>query len=143
MLIVTTAIVLAICWNRYWYNEDNAKRREPMENLAHFHHELQGYLAAHEGRYPPEQGVHGLGELVVLLSDLRVKDDKDVGIDPDYLSEQTTSYAYVASGLSATDMVGDMPVIFEKPWLRSANSPLCLTTPGCSRPRGIFGCRQW
>ena len=118
LLIVTAASVLSICWNRYWYEEDNAKRRDPMENLAHFHRELQGYLAAHDGRYPAEQGVHGLGELVVFLSDLRVKDDKNVGIDPDYLSEQITSYAYVASGLSATDMDGDMPVIFEKPWRR-------------------------
>ena len=117
-LIVTAASVLVICWNRYWYEEDNAKRREPMENLAHFHNELQEYLATHEGRYPAEQGVHGLGELVVLLSDLRVKDDKYVGIDPDYLSEHITSYAYVASGLSAMDMDGDMPVIFEKPWRR-------------------------
>ena len=116
-ILIVGAIVCAIIWNEYWYREDNAKRREPMENLAHFHHELKAYLSTHEGRYPTEQGVYGLAELVVLLSDLRVKDDKFVGMNPDYLSEDITSYAYVASGLSEQELDGDMPVIFEKPRL--------------------------
>ena len=119
-ILIVGAIVCAIIWNEYWYREDNAKRREPMENLAHFHHELKAYLSTHEGRYPTEQGVYGLAELVVLLSDLRVKDDKYVGTDPDYLSEHITSYAYVASGLSKQELDGDMPVIFEKPRLRKS-----------------------
>jgi len=119
-ILIVGAIVCSIFWNEYWYRQDNAMRREPMENLAHFHHELKAYLSTHEGRYPTEQGVYGLAELVVLLSDLRVKDDKYVGTDPDYLSEHITSYAYVASGLSEQELDGDMPVIFEKPWHRKS-----------------------
>lgn len=119
-ILIVGAIVCSIIWNEYWYRQDNAMRREPMENLAHFHHQLKAYLSTHDGRYPTERGVHGLAELVVLLSDLRVKDDKYVGTDPDYLSEHITSYAYVASGLSEQELDGDMPVIFEKPRLRKS-----------------------
>ena len=69
-------------------------------------------------QYPAEKGVFGLAELVSLLSDLRVKDDKNVWTDPDYLTERITSYAYIASGLSEKEMDVGMPVIFEKPWNR-------------------------
>ena len=116
ILITTTGTVFSMVWTRYWYEEDNAKRRDPMENLARFRSELKTYLSRHEGRYPAKPGVHGLAELTVYLSDLRVKDDQYVGTDPDYLSEQITSYAYVASGLSEKELDADMPVIFEKPW---------------------------
>ena len=116
ILITTAGTFFSIVWTRYWYEEDNAKRRDPMENLARFHSELKTYLSRHEGRYPAKPGVHGLAELTVILSDLRVKDDRYVGTDPDYLSEQITSYAYVAAGLSKKELDEDMPVIFEKPW---------------------------
>ena len=120
VMLIASATVAYICWNKHWYEEDNVRRREPMENIVHFQHKLKAYLSTHEGRYPEKQGVAGLAELVVLLSDLRVKDDEHVGTDPDYLSEQITSYAYVASGLSEKEMDGDMPVIFEKPWHRKS-----------------------
>lgn len=116
ILITTAGTFFSMVWTRYWYEEDNAKRRDPMENLARFRSELKTYLSLHEGRYPAKPGVHGLGELTVYMSDLRLKDDKYVGTDPDYLSEQITSYAYVASGLSEKELDADMPVIFEKPW---------------------------
>lgn len=115
VVIAVTVVGLSMAFSAYWYRIDNAERRDPMENLARFHRELKTYLAEHEGRYPPGQGVAGLGELVVLLSDLRVKDDTSVDTDPDFLYEGVTSYAYVASGLSQTELDGSMPVIFEKP----------------------------
>ena len=123
LIVVTVSVVviaaavtgLSMAFSAYWYRIDNAERRDPMENLARFHRELKNYLAEHKGRYPPGRGVAGLGDLVVLLSDLRVKDDTSVDTDPDFLYEGVTSYAYVASGLSQTELDGGMPVIFEKP----------------------------
>lgn len=108
-------VAAAMAWSIYWYRQDNAARRDPMENLAHFHDELQSYLSTHEGRYPEGRGGEGLGELVPYLPYLRVKDDKDVEIAPDIFTERHTSYAYIASGLTEKDLDDGMPVIFEKP----------------------------
>lgn len=118
VLIVIATIVVYNHVSNYYYEQDNAARRNPMDNLANFHHQLKEYLVEHEGQYPAEKGVFGLAELVSLLSDLRVKDDKNVWTDPDYLTERITSYAYIASGLSEKEMDVGMPVIFEKPWNR-------------------------
>ncbi len=118
VLAVILIVVAAISWSAYWYEQDNAARRDPMENLADFHTELQSYLSAHEGKYPAGQGAEGLGELQVYLPYLRVKDDKVVEINPDIFTEHHTSYAYVASGLNEKDLDDGMPVIFEKPWNR-------------------------
>ena len=115
VLIAAAVTGLGMAFSAYWYKIDNAERRDPVENLARFHRELKTYLAEHEDRYPPGRGVAGLGELVVLLSDLRVKDDTSVDTDPDFLYEGVTSYAYVASGLSRKELDDGMPVIFEKP----------------------------
>ena len=118
VLAVILIVVAAISWSAYWYEQDNAARRDPMENLAKFHTELQSYLSAHEGKYPAGQGAEGLGELQVYLPYLRVKDDKVVEINPDIFTEHHTSYAYIASGLNEKDLDDGMPVIFEKPWNR-------------------------
>jgi len=118
VLAVILIVVAAISWSAYWYEQDNAARRDPMENLADFHTELQSYLSAHEGKYPAGQGAEGLGELQVYLPYLRVKDDKVVEINPDIFTEHHTSYAYIASGLTTKDLDDGMPVIFEKPWNR-------------------------
>lgn len=118
VLAVILIVVAAISWSAYWYEQDNAARRDPMENLADFHTKLQSYLSAHEGKYPAGQGAEGLGELQVYLPYLRVKDDKVVEINPDIFTEHHTSYAYVASGLNEKDLDDGMPVIFEKPWNR-------------------------
>ena len=118
VLAVILIVVAAISWSAYWYEQDNAARRDPMENLADFHTELQSYLSAHEGKYPAGQGVEGLGELQAYLPYLRVKDDKVVEINPDIFTEHHTSYAYIASGLNEKDLDDGMPVIFEKPWNR-------------------------
>ena len=111
-------VAAAMSWSAYWYEQDNAARRDPMENLADFHTELQSYLSAHEGKYPAGQGAEGLGELQVYLPYLRAKDDKVVEINPDIFTEHHTSYAYIASGLTTKDLDDGMPVIFEKPWNR-------------------------
>ena len=143
VILIATATIHFNYWNNYWYEEDNAQRREPMDNLVHFHDELKTYLAEHEGRYPAEHGVHGLAELTALLSDLRVKDDKHVSTDPDYLSERITSYAYVASGLSEKEMESGMPVIFEKP--RHRGSIRVLLSDGrveVLENKGFKYCRQ-
>ena len=118
VLAAILIVVAAISWSAYWYEQDNAARRDPMENLANFHTELQSYLSAHEGKYPAGQGAEGLGELQAYLPYLRVKDDKVVEINPDIFTEHHTSYAYVASGLTEKDLDDGMPVIFEKPWNR-------------------------
>ena len=118
ILAVVGAIVLSIYWNKYWYEDDNACRREPMDNLNHFHTEMKGYLSAHEGRFPTGQGAAGLGELVPYLPYLRLKDDKEVEISPDIFTENHSSYAYVASGLNENELDCVIPVIFEKPWNR-------------------------
>ncbi len=115
VIVIVAAI---IGFSHYWFVQDNAARREPMENLAHFHSELQAYLSAHEGRYPAAQGADGLGEVVAYLPYLRVKDDKGVEIAPDIFTENHTSYAFVASGMNEKELDGNMPVIFEKPWNR-------------------------
>ncbi len=143
VILIATATLLFNRWNNYWYEDDNALRREPMDNLVHFHDELKTYLAEHEGRYPAEHGVHGLAELTARLSDLRVKDDRHVSTDPDYLSERITSYAYVASGLSEKEMESGMPVIFEKPSHR--DSVRVLLSDGhveVLENRGFKYCRQ-
>ena len=118
VLAVILIVVAAISWSAYWYEQDNATRRDPMENLANFHTELQSYLSAHEGKYPAGQGAEGLGELQVYLPYLRAKDDKVVEINPDIFTEHHTSYADIASGLTKKDLDDGMPVIFEKPWNR-------------------------
>ena len=111
-------VAAAMSWSAYWYEQDNAARRDPMENLADFHTKLQSYLSAHEGKYPAGQGAEGLGELQVYLPYLRVKDDKVVEINPDIFTERHTSYAYIAFELTEKDLDDEMPVIFEKPWNR-------------------------
>jgi hypothetical protein len=118
VLAVILIVVAAISWSAYWYEQDNAARRDPMENLADFHTKLQSYLSAHEGKYPAGQGAEGLGELQVYLPYLRVKDDKVVEINPDIFTERHTSYAYIAFELTEKDLDDEMPVIFEKPWNR-------------------------
>ena len=118
VLAVILIVVAAISWSAYWYEQDNAARRDPMENLADFHTKLQSYLFAHEGKYPAGQGAEGLGELQVYLPYLRVKDDKVVEINPDIFTERHTSYAYIAFELTEKDLDDEMPVIFEKPWNR-------------------------
>ena len=118
VLAAILIVVATISWSAYWYEQDNAARRDPMENLADFHTKLQSYLSAHEGKYPAGQGAEGLGELQVYLPYLRVKDDKVVEINPDIFTERHTSYAYIASGLNEKDLDDGMPVIFEKPWNR-------------------------
>lgn len=118
ILLFVGTIVLSVCWNKYWYEEDNASRRDSMDNLKHFHTEIKAYLSEHEGRYPAKQGAEGLGELVVYLPYLRVKDDKAVKINPDIFTENHSSYAYVASGLNENELDCVIPVIFEKPWNR-------------------------
>ena len=118
VLAVILIVAAAMSWSAYWYEQDNAARRDSMENLTDFHTELQSYLSAHEGKYPAGQGVEGLGELQAYLPYLRVKDDKVVEINPDIFTEHHTSYAYIASGLNEKDLDDGMPVIFEKPWNR-------------------------
>ena len=113
VLAVILIVVAAISWSAYWYEQDNAARRDPMENLADFHNKLQSSLPAHEGKYPAGQGAEGLGELQVYLPYLRVKDDKVVEINPDIFTERHTSYAYIASELTEKDLDDEMPVIFE------------------------------
>ena len=115
ILTIATTSVFIYYWNNYLYEQDNMGSLEPTENLANINDELNDYLSEHEGNYPDEQGVNGLAELTEKSSDLRAKDDKNVSTDPDELSEQSTSYAYVASGLSKKDMESGMPVLFEKP----------------------------
>ena len=118
VLAAILIVVAAISWSAYWYEQDNAARRDPMENLADFHTKLQSYLSAHEGKYPAGKGAEGLGELQVYLPYLRAKDDKVVEINPDIFTERHTSYAYIAYGLTEKDLDDGMPVIFEKPWNR-------------------------
>ena len=111
VLAVILIVVAAISWSAYWYEQDNAARRDPMENLADFHTKLQSYLSAHEGKYPAGQGAEGLGELQVYLPYLRVKDDKVVEINPDIFTERHTSYAYIAFGIRGSNFGGK--IIFD------------------------------
>lgn len=111
LLIVAASLGVSECS----YREDNARRPDPMENLARFHRELKRYQTEHEDRCPPKPGVDGLCELTVLLSDLRVKDDRSADTAYDHVFEKSTSYAYVAAGLTGKELDGTMPVIFEKP----------------------------
>ena len=82
VLFVVATIVVYNHVSNYYYEQDNAARRDPMDNLAKFHHQLKKYLVEHEGQYPGEKGVYGLAELFSLLSVLRVKDDKNVETAP-------------------------------------------------------------
>ena len=118
LLLAAAGVCFVIMLRDAWYEEDNLRRREPVENLECFRRHARSYLAAHENRYPEGRGVEGLKELAVLLSDLRLKDDRAADIDPDILREASTSYAYVASGLAERELEDPMPVIFEKPWGR-------------------------
>lgn len=118
VFIIILTLTAVMSWSMYWYRQDNAARRDPLENLSQFHIELQAYLSAHEGVFPAGKGAEGLGELVPYLPYLRVKDDKNVEIDPDIFTEHHSSYAYIASGLSQKDLKCEMPIIFEKPWNR-------------------------
>ena len=122
LLVVAFAIFLIAMtsvgfyyWNNYRYEQENMVRDDSMDNLANFNDELKDYLSEHEGNYPDEQGVNGMAEMNAKSSDLSVKDDENVSPAPDDQSEQNTSYAYVASGLSVKEMESGMPVLFEKP----------------------------
>ena len=118
-VLILLIIAAALGLSEYSYREDNARRPDPMENLARFHRELKRYQSEHEGRCPPRPGVDGLSELTVLLSDLRVKDDRSADTAYDHVFEASTSYAYVAAGLTGKELDATMPVIFEKPWNRA------------------------
>ena len=103
------------------YDSHNAERQGSMTNIRRFGSEIQKYISKHNGRYPNKKGVHGLCQLdgIVRYSDLAAKDDRNVLPDYDVMRESNTSYAYVASGLSADRMAAPIPILFEKPWGRS------------------------
>lgn len=112
LIVITTKI-----FSVYFYIQDNSKRKDSTTNLNNFSNEFKRYLISHDDKYPPSQGVRGLRELdIVLISDFAAKDDKEVMFDYDVMREQNTSYAYVASNLSAKGLGDRMPIVFEKPW---------------------------
>ena len=118
-VLILSVIAAALGLSECSYREDNALRPDPMENLARFHRELKRYQAEHEDRCPPKPGVDGLCELTVRLSDLRVKNDRSADTAYDHVFEESTSYAYVAAGLTGKELDAAMPVIFEKPRYRA------------------------
>ena len=75
IILITSTSIFILFWNNYWYKEDKALRREPIDNLVNFNDVLKDYLSEHEGNYPDEQGVYGLAELTSKSTDLRMKDD--------------------------------------------------------------------
>ena len=106
---------------------------------------LHKYISEHTGRYPDEKGVHGLCQLdgIVRYSELAAKDDRNVLPDYDVMRESNTSYAYVASGLSANRTDAPIPILFEKPWGRSRI--LVLMSDGNVRTldsKELKNCRQ-
>ena len=127
------------------YDSHNAERQDSMTNIGRFSDEIKKYISEHNGRYPDEKGVHGLCQLdgIVRYSDLAAKDDKNVLPDYDVMRESNTSYAYVASGLSADRTDASMPILFEKPWGRSRI--LVLMSDGNIRiidDKDLKNCRQ-
>ena len=103
------------------YDSHNAERQDSMTNIRRFRDEINKYISEHDGKYPDGKGVHGLCQLdgIVRYSDLAAKDDRNVLPDYDVMRESNTSYAYVASGLSADRTGAPIPILFEKPWGRS------------------------
>ena len=127
------------------YDSHNAERQVSMTNIRRFSDEIKKYISEHKGKYPDKKGVHGLCQLdgIVRYSDLAAKDDGNVLPDYDVMQESNTSYAYVASGLSADRMPAPMPILFEKPWGRSRI--LILMSDGNVRTidsKGLKNCRQ-
>lgn len=127
------------------YDSHNAERQDSMTNIRRFGSEIQKYISEHNGKYPDEKGVHGLCQLdgIVRYSDLAAKDDKNVLPDYDVMRESNTSYAYVASGLSADRMGAPIPILFKKPWGRSRI--LVLMSDGNVRTldnKDLKNCRQ-
>ncbi|MBQ9337493.1 MAG: hypothetical protein IJS14_09385 [Lentisphaeria bacterium] len=127
------------------YDSHNAERQDSMTNIRRFSDEIKKYISEHNGRYPDKKGVHGLCQLdgIVRYSELAAKDDRDVLPDYDVMRESNTSYAYVASGLSADRTGAPIPVLFEKPWGRSRI--LVLMSDGNIRPidnKDLQNCEQ-
>ena len=127
------------------YDSHNAERQDSMTNIRRFGSEIQKYISKHNGRYPNKKGVHGLCQLdgIVRYSDLAAKDDRNVLPDYDVMRESNTSYAYVASGLSADQADAPIPILFEKPWGR--NRILVLMSDGNIRiidDKDLKNCRQ-
>ena len=127
------------------YGSHNAERQDSMTNIRRFSSEIKKYISEHSGRYPDKKGVHGLCQLdgIVRYSDLAAKDDGNVLPDYDVMQESNTSYAYVASGLSADRTDAPTPILFEKPWGRSRI--LVLMSDGNVRTldnKDLKNCRQ-
>lgn len=132
-------------FSAFEYDSHNAERQDSMTNIRRFSDEIKKYISEHNGRYPDEKGVHGLCQLdgIVRYSDLASKDDGNVLPDYDVMRESNTSYAYVASGLSADRTDAPIPILFEKPWGRSRI--LVLMSDGNVRTidsKGLKNCRQ-
>lgn len=127
------------------YDFRNAERQDSIANIRRFRDEIKKYISEHNGRYPDKKGIHGLCQLdgIVRYSDLAAKDDRNVLPDYDVMQESNTSYAYVASGLSADRTGAPIPILFEKPWGRSRI--LILMSDGNVRTldnRDLKNCRQ-
>ena len=127
------------------YDSYNAERLDSMTNIRRFGDEIKKYISEHNGRYPDKNGVHGLCQLegIVRYSDLAAKNDRSVLPDHDVMRESNTSYAYVASGLSADRTDAPIPILFEKPWGRSRI--LVLMSDGNMRiidNKDLKNCRQ-
>jgi len=127
------------------YDSHNAERQDSMTNIRRLSDEIKKYISEHNGRYPDEKGVHGLCQLdgIVRYSDLASKDDRNVLPDYDEMRESNTSYAYVASGLSADRTDAPIPILFEKPYGRSRIR--VLMSDGNVRTidsKGLKDCRQ-
>ncbi len=127
------------------YDSHNAERQNSITNIRRFSSEIKKYISGHNGRYPDKKGVHGLCQLngIVRYSDLAAKDDRNVLPDYDVMRESNTSYAYVASGLSADRTDAPTPILFEKPWGRSRI--LVLMSDGNVRTldnKDLKNCRQ-
>ena len=127
------------------YGSHNVERQDSMTNIRRFNDEIKKYISGHNGRYPDEKGVHGLCQLdgIVRYSELAAKDDRNVLPDYDVMRESNTSYAYVASGLSANRTDAPIPILFEKPWGRSRI--LVLMSDGNMRiidNKDLKNCRQ-
>lgn len=116
-----------ICYNNYCFVLDNSKRNDSIINLKNFRDEIAKFILQHNGKYPSGKGVCGLCELdIVFLSDFAARDDKNVVVNYDMITEYNTSYAYIASGLLRSDNI--FPIVFEKPWGR--NNILVLMSDG-------------
>ena len=139
------AVFMDEIFSVFEYDSHNAERQDSMTNIRRFRDEIKKYISGHNGKYPDEKGVHGLCQLagIVRYSDLAAKDDRSVLPDYDVMRESNTSYAYVASGLSANRTDAPIPILFEKPWGRSRI--LVLMSDGNVRTldnKDLKNCRQ-